>query len=120
MEKLDIGKLEITPVDLSKLSDVAKDDTVKKTEHVEMVKNVNAIDIRKFVNKANYGAEIKDIEHKMSSVSGLAAIADLNAKSNEAKGGMPSISVLATTVAFTAVENKIPNLSKKTNYDAKT
>ena len=85
MDKLGTGKLEITPVDLSKLSDVAKDNPFKKTEYVEMVKNVHFIDISKFFNKANYGAKIKDIEHKIPSVSALAAIADLNAKTNEAK-----------------------------------
>ena len=32
VDELDIGKLEITPVDLSKLNNVIKNDVVKKTE----------------------------------------------------------------------------------------
>ena len=36
--KSDIGKLETTPVDLSKLSDAVKSDIVKKTEYNELNK----------------------------------------------------------------------------------
>ena len=43
VDKLDIGKLETTPVDLSKLSTVVKNDVVKKNEYNELVKKVNAI-----------------------------------------------------------------------------
>ena len=42
-DKIDIVKLETTPVDLSKLSNVVKNDVVKKTEYNELVKNVNNI-----------------------------------------------------------------------------
>ena len=42
-EKLDIGKLETTPIDLSKLSNVVKNNVVKKTEYDELVKKVNNI-----------------------------------------------------------------------------
>ena len=47
---------------------------------------------------------------------------DLNAKSTEIEGKIPSISGLAANSALTAVENKIPdvsNLVKKTNYNTK-
>ena len=44
VDKLDIGKLETTPVDLSKLSNVVKNDDVKKTEYKDLVKTVNAND----------------------------------------------------------------------------
>ena len=43
VDKLDIGKLETTPVDLRKLSNVVKNDVVKKTEYNELVKKVNNI-----------------------------------------------------------------------------
>ena len=43
LDKLNIDKLETTPVDLSKLSNVVKTDVVKKAEYDELVKNVNAI-----------------------------------------------------------------------------
>ena len=38
---MDIGKLETTPVDLSKLSDTVKNEVAKKTEHNELLKKVN-------------------------------------------------------------------------------
>ena len=38
VDKLDIGKLETTPVDLSKLSNVVQNDVVKKNEYDELVK----------------------------------------------------------------------------------
>ena len=37
VDKLDVANLETTLVDLSKLSDVVKNDDVKKTEYVELV-----------------------------------------------------------------------------------
>ena len=43
VDKLDIGKLETTPVDLSKLSYIIEKEAVKKTEYNELVKKVNAI-----------------------------------------------------------------------------
>ena len=54
----------------------------------EFVKKVNAIDTSKLVNKTDYDAKIKDIEDKI-----------------------PSIYNLTTTVALSAVENKIPKVS---------
>ena len=43
VENLDVGKLVVLPVDLSKLSDVVKNDIVKKTEYDRLVRKVNAI-----------------------------------------------------------------------------
>ena len=40
VEKLNIGKLETAPVDLSKLSNVVKIEVVKKTEHNELVEKI--------------------------------------------------------------------------------
>ena len=37
VDKSDIGKLETTPVDLGKLSNVVKNDVVKKTEYNESI-----------------------------------------------------------------------------------
>ena len=44
---MDIGKLETTPVDLSKLSNVVKSDAVEKSEYNELVRKVNATDSTK-------------------------------------------------------------------------
>ena len=43
VDKLNIQKLETTRFDLSKLSNVVKNEVVKKTEYHELVKKVNAI-----------------------------------------------------------------------------
>ena len=39
VDKLDVDKLVLVPVDLSKLSDVIKNDFVKKTEYNELINN---------------------------------------------------------------------------------
>ena len=54
VDKLDIDTLEPVPVDLSKLSDVAKYDAVKKTECNKLVTKVDSIDITNFVTKTKY------------------------------------------------------------------
>ena len=47
VNRMDIGKLETTPVDLSKLSNVVKSDAVEKSEYNELVRKVNATDSTK-------------------------------------------------------------------------
>ena len=49
VDKLDIDKLVLVPVDLSKLSDVVKNDVVKKTAFDILVAKVNNIDTSDFV-----------------------------------------------------------------------
>ena len=51
VDKLDINKLIPIPVDLSKLSDVVKNDVVKKTEYKKLVTKVGNIDTINFVKK---------------------------------------------------------------------
>ena len=41
--KLDVDKLALAPINLSKLSDGIKNDVVKKSEYDELVKKVNNI-----------------------------------------------------------------------------
>ena len=48
VDKLDIDKLVPVPVDLSKLSDVVKNDVVKKTVYDKLVAKVNSIDTSRF------------------------------------------------------------------------
>ena len=50
-DKLDIDKLVPVPVDLSKLSDVVKNDIVKKNVYDKLAAKVNNIDTSKFVFK---------------------------------------------------------------------
>ena len=57
---------------------------------------------------------------KIPSTINLGKTAALNAKTNEVKGEIFSITYLATTTGLAAVENKIPNVSilvKKTSYN---
>ena len=51
INKLDINKLAPVPIDLSKLSDLVKNDVVKKTEYDKLVAKVNNIDTANFVKK---------------------------------------------------------------------
>ena len=87
VDKLDIDNLVPIPVDLSKLSDVVKDD-VKKTVYNKLVAKVDNIDTSDFVLKTNYNTDKTELENKI-----------------------PDISNLATKTALTATENKIPSFS---------
>ena len=89
VDTLHVDKLVPASVDLSKLSDVVKNDVVKK-------------DV--------YNAKIKNIEDKIPDITNLATTTTttaLNAKISE----MPNLTDLFTTNALTAVENKMPIVS---------
>ena len=66
VDKLDIDKLVHVPVDLTKLSDVVKNDVVKKTVYDKFVTRVNNIDIRGFVLKTKYDTNKSDLEKNKS------------------------------------------------------
>ena len=111
------------PVDLSKLSDVVKNDFVKKDAYDKLVTKVNNIDTSGFVLKTKYDTDKSELENKIPDTSGLVKKTDYNTKIIEIEGKIPDISNLATKTALTAVENKIPsvsNLVKKTDYNTKT
>ena len=65
VDKLDIDKLVPVPVDLSKLSDVVKNDVVKKTAYDKLVAKVNSIDTSAFVLKAKYETDKSELENKI-------------------------------------------------------
>ena len=90
-DKVDVDKLVHVSVNLSKLSDVGKNDVVKK-------------DV--------YNAKIKYVQDEILDINNLATNTTLNAKINEVKNKIPNITNLATTTALTAVENKILDHSK--------
>ena len=64
VDKLDIEKLVSVPVDLSKRSDVVKNDVVKKAVHDKLVAKVNNIDTSDFVLKTKYQTDKTKIEKK--------------------------------------------------------
>ena len=148
VDKLDIDKLTSVPIDLAKLSNVVKNDVVKKTEYDKLVNKVNSVDntnfvsrtkyekdgsdfedkidkidkkipdVRDFVKKTYFNSKITGVEGKIPSASGLATKSALTVVENK----IPDDSGLATTSALTAVENRIPNVTKlvtKTDFDAK-
>ena len=59
------------PVDLSKISDVVKNDIVTKTVHNKLAAKVNSIDTSAFVLKTNYDTDKKELEIKIPDTSGL-------------------------------------------------
>ena len=111
VDKLDIDKLVPVPVDLSKLSDVVKNDVVKKTVYDELVDKVNSTDSSGFVLNTNYDTDKKESESKIRDTSGIVKKTDYNAKITEIGGKIPSISDLVANAALTVVENKTPNTS---------
>ena len=118
VDNLHIDKLVPVPVDLSKLSDVVKNDVVKKTVYDKLVAKVNNIDTSDFVLKTKYNTDKTELENKIPDISNLATKTALTTVENK----IPSVSNLATKTALTTVENKIPdvsNLVKKTDYNLK-
>ena len=71
VDKLYIDKLVPVPVDLSKLSDVVKNDVVKKTVYDKLVAKVNSIDTSAFVLKTKYDTDKTELEKKIPDTSGL-------------------------------------------------
>ena len=58
VDKLDIDKLVPVPTDLSKLSNVVKNDVVEKDVYDKLVAKVNGIDTSKFILKSKYDTEL--------------------------------------------------------------
>ena len=68
VDKLGIAKLIPVPVpdDLAKLSNVAKNDVIKKTVYDKLVTKVDNIDTTRFVLKTKYGTDKSDLEKKIN------------------------------------------------------
>ena len=90
VDKLDVDKLFPVPLDLSKLSNVAKNVVVKK-------------DV--------YNAKIKNIEDKVPDIANVTTNISLNVKINEVKGEIPNITNLANNTALNSIKNKVPSIS---------
>ena len=61
---MDIAKLNPVADDLDELSNVVKNDFVKKTEYDKLVAKVNNIDTTGFVLKTKYDTDKSDLEKK--------------------------------------------------------
>ena len=112
VDKLDIDKLVPIPTDLSKVSNVVKNDVVKKDAYDKLVAKVNNIDTSELVLKTKYDTDKSQLESKIPDTSSLVKKSDYNTKITDIEGKIPDISNLPTKTALTTVENKIPNVSK--------
>ena len=65
VDKLDNDKLVPVSVDLSKLSDVVKNDVVKKIVYDELVVKADNIDTSDFVLKTKYNTDKTELEKKI-------------------------------------------------------
>ena len=63
---MDIDKLTPVPNDLAKLSNVVKNDVIKKTEYNRLVTKVDNTDTTGFVLKTTYDSDKSDLEKKIS------------------------------------------------------
>ena len=116
VDKLDIAKLTPVPDDLAKLSNVVKNDVIRKTEYDRLVTKVNNIDTAGFVpktkDKSNTEKKISDVDKKIPDTLGLVKKkTNFSSKITEIEGEILSITGLATNSALTAVENEIPDVS---------
>ena len=117
VDKLDIDKLVPIPVDLSKLSDVAKNVVVKKTVYIKLVAKVDNINTSDFVLKTTYNTDKTELENKVPDISDLVKKNSYSTKITELENKIPDISKLATKNAWPTVEKKIPDI---TNLATKT
>ena len=130
------------PDDLAKLSNVVRNDVVKKTKYNALKTKVDAIDTSNFVSRTKFEKDVKDLDDKIdktdkkipditglatkSSITSLLATSTFNSKVTELEnkitavdGKIPSVTGLATKTELTAVENKrsdVSSLVKKIDY----
>ena len=106
VDKIDRDKLKTVPDDLAKLSNVVKNDVVKKTTYNTLKNKVDAIDTSKFVSRTKFTTDTNALDDKIDKV--------------EKK--IPDISRLATKSSVTRliteqedyndkVKKKIPDIS---------
>ena len=103
---------------MSQLSNVAKNDVVKKTVYDKLATKVNNIDSNNFDFKTKYQTDKTELEKKIPDVTDFIK----KTKLTEIENRIPNASSLATKTALTTVENKIPDVSSlviKTDFDTK-
>ena len=106
------------PDDLANLSNVVKNDVVKKTDYNALKSKVDDIDVSKYVGRTKYETDGKAIYDKIDAVEKkIPVVTDFvtTARFNQEKN------LLATKTALTNVENKIPDestLATKTSLNS--
>ena len=61
VDKIDADKLKKVPIDLAKLSNVVKNDVVKKTDYNALKSKVDGTDVSKYVGRTKYETDGKAI-----------------------------------------------------------
>ena len=103
---------------MSKLSDVVKNNVVKKAVYDKLIAQVNNINTSAFVLKTKYQTAKTELENKIPDATDFVK----KTKLTELENKIPHVSSLAAKPVLTAIENKIPSVStlvKKTDYDTK-
>ena len=107
------------------MSNVIKNEVVKKTAYNTLKNKVDAIDTSKFVSRTKFTTDtnslddkIDKVEKKILDISGLATKSSVTRLitaqedyTDKVKKKIPDISGLASKTELTAVENKIPDVS---------
>ena len=75
-----IDKLKPIPDDLSKLSNVVKNNVVNKTVYNKLVAKVDNVDTSDFVLKTKYDTDKIELENKIPVTSGLVKKTNYNTK----------------------------------------
>ena len=88
------------PVDLIKLSDVVKNNVVKKAVYDKLAAKVNNNDTSEFVLKTKYQTDKTELEKKIPDVTNFLK----KTKLTELENNIPDITGLAIKAALTAVE----------------
>ena len=109
LDKLDVDKLGPIPLDFSKLSDIVKNDVLKKDVYNAKSKNIEDVisGITSFATNVTINAKLNEVNSGMPSIANLTTNYALIGKINEFKSKTSNITTLATTTALTAVDNKV-------------
>ena len=106
--KTNLAALKTVPDDLPKLSNVVKNDVVKKTDYNMLKSKVDGIDTFAFVTRTKFTADTNVLDDKIDNVEKkIPVLADFvsTARFNHEKN------LLATKTALTTIENKTPDIS---------
>ena len=106
IDKLNIDKLVPVPKDLAKLSNVVKNDVVKKTEYDKLIGKVNNIHTAEFVLKTKYHNDIGAKNQTLKKGSCVASKDDLDAVKNKILNVSGFLLTCAFNSKITEVENK--------------
>ena len=68
VDKIDADKSKTVPVDLANLSNVGKNEVIKKTEYDKLVAKINGIDNTNFISKTKYEKARSDFENKIDKI----------------------------------------------------